>query len=65
MWEVVMARTLRARGVDLVIPDVQLAEGAFPAQRKALQTLTDPASSFTDRAAVLSRVAAAFPFALH
>ena len=65
MWEVVMARTLRARGVEMVIPDVQLAEGAFPAQRKALQTLTDPASSFTDRAAVLSRVAAAFPFALH
>ncbi|MBU6159699.1 MAG: hypothetical protein KGO50_01150 [Myxococcales bacterium] len=65
MWEVVMARTLRARGVELVIPDVQLAEGAFPAQRKALQTLMDPASSFTDRAAVLSRVAVAFPFALH
>ena len=65
MWEVVVVRTLRARGVDLAIPEVQLGEGAFPAQRKAVQLLIDPASSYTDRATVLQRIANAFPFALH
>ena len=65
MWEVVMVRTLRARGVELTIPEVHLGEGAFPAQRKALQLLIDPASSYTDRATVLQRIATAFPFALH